>query len=110
MGHLTKLLKPTLDPNNFEESFSPCEYELTRFEKDNNTTLPDQVKVAILPNETTGPLQEHLQLLAGTNQTYTAIRETITEYYRATTAECKQHMRPARALARATMEEPRRWT
>ena len=49
-------------------------------------TLPDQVKIAVLLNETTGPLQQHLQLLAGTNQTYAAIRTTITEYYRATTA------------------------
>ena len=81
-----KLLKPTLDPNNFEESFANWEYELTRFEQDNSTTLPDQVKIAILSNETTGPLQQHLQLLAGTNQTYAAIRTTITEYYRATTA------------------------
>ena len=48
--------------------------------------MPDQVKIAILLNETTGPLQQHLQLLAGTNQTYAAIRTTITEYYRATTA------------------------
>ena len=77
MGFLTKLLKPALDPNNFEESFSHWECELTRFEKDNRTTLPDQVKVAILLNETSGPLRQHLQLLAGTNQTYTAIRETI---------------------------------
>ena len=30
MGYLTKLLKPTLDPNNFEESFAQREYELTR--------------------------------------------------------------------------------
>ena len=86
MGYLTKLLKPTLDPNNFEESFANWEYELTRFEQDNSTTLPDQVQIAILLNETTGPLQQHLQLLAGTNQTYAAIRTTITEYYRATTA------------------------
>ena len=89
IGYLTKLLKPTLDPNNFEESFSNWEFELTRFERDNNTTLPDQVKVAILLNETAGPLQQHLQLLAGTNQTYIAIRETIMEYYRATTAFSK---------------------
>ena len=73
MGYLTQLLKPTLDPNNFEESVSDWEYELTRFEKDSNTTLPDQVKVAIQLNETAGPLQQHLQLLAGTNQTYTAL-------------------------------------
>ena len=42
MGYVTKLLKPTLEPNNFEESnfeesFSHSEFELTRFEKDNNT-------------------------------------------------------------------------
>ena len=59
---------------------------MTKFERDNSMTLPDQVKIAVLLNETTGPLQQHLQLLAGTNQTYAAIRTTITEYYRATTA------------------------
>ena len=75
MGYLTKLLKPTLDPNNFEESFAHWEYGLTMFERDNSTTLPDQAKIAILLNETTGPLQQHLQLLAGTNQTYAAIRQ-----------------------------------
>ena len=86
MGYVTKVVKPTLDPNNFEESFASWEYELTRVERDNSTTLPDQVKIAILLNEATGPLQQHLQLLAGTNQTYAALRTTITEYYRATTA------------------------
>ena len=98
MGYLTKLLEPTLDPNNLEESFANWEYELTRFEQDNSTTLPDQVKIAILLNETTGPIQQHLQLLAGTNQTYAAIRTTITEYYRATAffAECKHQKRPVR--------------
>ena len=60
MGHLTKLSKPTMDPNNFEDSFSDWEYDVSRFEKDNNTTLPDQMKVAILLNETTKPLQQHL--------------------------------------------------
>ena len=40
-------------------------------------------------NKTAGPLQQHLQLLAGTNQTYNAIREAIMEYYRATTAFSK---------------------
>ena len=86
MGYLTKLLEPTLDPNNFKESFSHCGFELIKFESDNSKTLPDQVKVAMLLNETTGPLEQHLQLLAGTSQTYTAIRGAIMEYYRATTA------------------------
>ena len=86
IGYLTKLLKPTLDPHTFDETFSTGELGLSRFEQDNGTTLPDQVKVAILLNETKGPLQQHLQLLAGTNQTYNAIRETIMDYYRTTTA------------------------
>ena len=86
MGYLTKLLKPTFDIHSFEESFAHWEYEVTKFERDNSMTLPDQVEVAVLLNETTGPLQQHLQLLAGTNQTYAAIRTTITEHYRATTA------------------------
>ena len=52
LGYLTKLLKPTFDTNNFEESFSTWEFELNRYERDNNTHLPDQVKIAVLMNKT----------------------------------------------------------
>ena len=82
IGYLTKLLKPTFDHNNFEESFSNWEFELQRYEADNTTRLPDQVKIAVLMNETRGPLQQHLHLNAGTAPTYAAIRATIMEYYR----------------------------
>ena len=37
-------------------------------------------------NETAGPLQQHLHLNAGTTPAYTAVRTTIMEYYRTTTA------------------------
>ena len=50
------------------------------------TNEPDQVKIAVLMNETTGPLQQHLHLNAGQAPTYPMIREIITEYYRTTTA------------------------
>ena len=50
IGYLTKLLKPTCDANNFAESFSTWEFELNRYERDNNTQLPDQVKIAVLMN------------------------------------------------------------
>ena len=86
IGYLTKLLKPTFNHNNFEESFSTWEFEVDRYERDNNTQLPDQVKIAVLMNETTGPLQQHLHLNAGQAPTYPMIREIITEYYRTTTA------------------------
>ena len=86
IGYLTKLLKPTFDNNNFEESFSNWEFELNKYERDNNTQLPDQVKIAVLMNETKGPLQQHLHLMAGATPTCTDIRATIMEYYRTTTA------------------------
>ena len=82
IGYLTKLLKPTFDTNNFEESFATWEFELTRFERDNGQQLPDSVKIAVLLNETTGPLQQHLQLLSGSNPTYRQVKDTIIEYYR----------------------------
>ena len=53
IGHLTRLLKPKFDNNNFEESFSTWEFELQRFERDNGQQLPDAVKIAVLLNETT---------------------------------------------------------
>ena len=91
IGYLTKLLKPTFDHNNFEESFSNWEFELQRYEADNTTRLPDQVKIAVLMNETRGPLQQHLHLNAGTSPTYAAIRATIMEYYRTTMAFTRLH-------------------
>ena len=86
IGYLTKLLKPTFDHNNFEESFSNWEFELQRYEAANTTRLPDPVKIAVLMNETKGPLQQHLHLNAGASPTYAQIRATIMEYYRTTMA------------------------
>ena len=86
IGYLTKIMKPTFDHNNFEESFSSWEFDVNRYERDNNTQLPDQIKIAILLNETKGPLQQHLQLNASPAPTYNDVRLVIMEYYRATTA------------------------
>ena len=84
IGYLTKLLKPQLDEQKFEESFTTWEFQLSRYEQDNNTLLPDAVKIAVLLNETKGPLQQHLQLQAGNITTYAQIRSMVIEYYRAT--------------------------
>ena len=64
IGYFTKLLKPQLDEQKFEESFTTWEFQLSRYEQDNNTLLPDAIKIAVLLNETKGPLQQHLQLQA----------------------------------------------
>ena len=89
IGHLTRLLKPTFDKNNFDTSFSTWEFELQRFERDNGQTLSDSVKIAVLLNETSGPLQQHLQLLSGQSPNYARVKQTIIEYYRSTTAFSK---------------------
>ena len=84
IGYLTKLLKPQLDEQKFEESFTTWEFQLSRYEQDNNTLLPDAIKIAVLLNETKGPLQQQLQLQAGNITTYAQIRSMVIEYYRAT--------------------------
>ena len=80
IGYLTRLLKPKFDNNNFEESFSTWEFELARYERDNNAQLPDQVKIAVLMNAKTGPLQQHLHLNTSATPTYAEVRTTIMEY------------------------------
>ena len=98
IGYLAKLLKPTFDSNNFEESFSNWEFGLSRYERESerererqqhHTTRPNQI--AVLMNETSGPLQQHLHLNAGATPTYVEVRESIMEYYRATTALSRLH-------------------
>ena len=84
IGHLSRLLKPQLDEQQFEQSFTTWEFQLSKYEKDNNTLLPDAVKIAILLNETIGPLQQHLPLQAGNITTYAQIRSMVIKYYRAT--------------------------
>ena len=99
IGYLTKLLKPTFDTNNFEESFSTWEFELARYERDNNAQLPDQVKIAVLMNETKGPLQQHLHLNASATPTYAEVRTTIMEYYRTTTAFSRLQQQSSSAVS-----------
>jgi len=82
--YLTKLLKPTFDRKHFEETFSQYGH-----------AFPDSVKIAVLRNETTGPLQQHLQLLAGQSSSHSTVRATIMEYYRATPAFNKREQLPS---------------
>ena len=81
IGYLTKLLNPQLDENKFEESFTTWEFQLAKYEQDNRTLLPDAIKIAILLNETKGPLQRHLQLQAGNITTYDHWLWSVTEQH-----------------------------
>ena len=105
IGHLTRLLKPQLDEQKFEGSFTTWEFQLPRSEQDNSTLLPDAVKIAILLNETKGPLQQHLQLQAGNITTYAQIRSMVIEYYRATASFTR-----LQAITTGSNNQGHRWT
>ena len=89
VGYLTKLLKPQFNEQKFEESFTTWEFEIAQYERDNQAPIPDNIKIAVLLNETKGALQQYLQLRAGTIQRYADVRELILEYHRASTAFSK---------------------
>ena len=107
IGYLTKLIKPQLDEQKFEESFTTWEFQLSRYEQDNKTLLPDAVKIAMLLNETKGPLQQHLQLQAGTITTYAQIRSMVIEYYRATASFTRLQ---SITLGSTTIKDRHQWT
>ena len=107
IGHLTRLLKPQLAEQKFEERFTTWESQLSKYEQDNNTLLPDAVKIAILLNETKGPPQQHLQFQAGNITTYAQIRSLVIEYYRAAPSFNRLQQSHKETT---TSEDQRRWT
>ena len=56
IGYPTRLLKPQLDEQKFQESFTTWEFQLAKYEQDNDTVLPDATKIAVLLNKTNGLL------------------------------------------------------
>ena len=92
VGYLIKLLKPQFNEEKFEESFTTWEFEIARYERDNPAPIPDNIKIAVLLNETKGALQQYLQLRAGTIQRYPDVHELILEYHRASTAFFKMQV------------------
>ena len=109
IGYLTKLLTPTFNINNFEESFSNWDFEPSRYERDNTTRLPDPVKIAILMSETTGQLQQHLHLNARAAPTHAEARSIMMECYRTQDCNCFQQVATATAILKR-LNKPPRWT
>ena len=81
VGLLTKILKPVFRVDFFEQDFHQWESLKSTFEVQTGSPLPDTVLVALLLNETSGPLQQHLRLNSGTLKTYADVRSTIMQYY-----------------------------
>ena len=62
--HLTKILKPNFgDDQTFDTKFETWESEIAAYEKLTTTPVSTDLKIAILLEETRGPLLEHIQLM-----------------------------------------------
>ena len=75
-------MKPKFSGKDFEVQFTQWEATLSKYESETNSLLPDAVKVAILLNETHGPLQQHLRLNTTQTTAYAQIRQNIVDYHR----------------------------
>jgi len=81
VGLLSRVLKPVFRHDNFEQDFYQWESLKRQYETQTGTVLPDTVLVALLLNETSGPLQQHLRLNAQLLNTYADVRNTLKQYY-----------------------------
>ena len=65
------------------------------------------MKIAVLLIETSGPLQQHLQLFSGQSLNYARVKQTIIEYYRSTKAFSKlQQLRSQSSSAATSGQAP----
>ena len=65
VGRLTKILEPScMERGKCQDAFAAWEDELLKYEKETDSRLSDDVKIAVLMNKTRGQLQEHLRLNA----------------------------------------------
>ena len=110
VGYLTKLLKPQFNEQKFEESFTTWECEIARYERDNQAPIPDNIKIAVLLNETKGALQQYPQLEAGTIQRYADVRELTLEYHRASIACSKMQALKQALNTSAGSTDHNQWT
>ena len=58
----------------FENSSNEWENEINRYDAEASSRFPDEVKIGILIHQTTGPLQQHLQLNTDTGTPYQDLR------------------------------------
>ena len=99
-------MKPQFNESKFEESFTTWEFEIARHARDSQAPILDNIKIAIPLSETKGPLQQYLQLRAGTMQRYADVRELILEYHRANTAFTRMQQQQQAMTSSTTDPQP----
>ena len=61
----------------FENSFNEWENEINRYDSESTSRLPDEIKLGILVNSTSGLLQQHLQLNTDIGTSYRDLQTII---------------------------------
>jgi hypothetical protein len=65
----------------FESNFNDFEAEIEKYDRDQNSPFPDEVKIGVLLSRTSGPLHEHLLLNTDLSTPWNQIRTTVINYF-----------------------------
>ena len=82
VGRLTRITSTKFDEKSLESDLIKWEHEISLYEMETKSTLPDAIKTAHLINNTTGNLQEWIRLNASTAKGYQALRDNVVSYAR----------------------------
>ena len=69
-NRLSTIIFWKFNQRDFENSFNEWENEINRYDAEASSRFPDEIKIGILIHQTTGPLQQHLQLNTDTGTPY----------------------------------------
>ena len=82
VGRLLNILTYSFKESELEADFIQFETEVCRYESSTSTTLPDELKTAIVMMKTSGDLQRHLQLQASSLTAFSQTKSTVLNYVR----------------------------
>ena len=82
MGRLVSIMAVTFELSTLENQLVLWEQEISKYEAETNSLLPDTIKIALLIKGTSGNLQEWIQLNGSTMNVYADVRNMIVNYVR----------------------------
>ena len=86
VARLTQILEPSggMERGSFEDRLASWADGILKSEKETNSKLSDDVKIAVLMNKKRGHLQEQLRLQAASLTRYHAVKDVMTNYIKTT--------------------------
>lgn len=81
-GGLSNITNPNFTETNFEDILSMWDGEILRYENETTSKLPEDLRIAIMMNETNGALQDYLCSSAGSTRLYSSVKIAIASCFR----------------------------